>query len=91
MEASPEHVQVDEVRELLRSVSGVQSVHSLRVWGLTLSLPLLSAHVITEEEADSQLVLIKATDLLRSEFGFSNVTIQVERTGPRDGTQKSEL
>lgn len=32
-----------------------------------------------EEDADAQVVLVKATKLLRSEFGFSSITIQVER------------
>lgn len=35
--------------------------------------------VSSEEEADAQIVLMKATKLLRSEFSFSSVTIQVER------------
>ncbi|XP_072314348.1 proton-coupled zinc antiporter SLC30A2-like [Eucyclogobius newberryi] len=83
MEACPEHVDLDTVRELLLSVSGVTSVHSLRVWSLSLSRPLLSAHVITEEDSDSQLVLTRASDLLQSEFSFSNVTIQVEKTPPQ--------
>uniref|UniRef100_A0A8C6SMH0 Zinc transporter 2-like n=1 Tax=Neogobius melanostomus TaxID=47308 RepID=A0A8C6SMH0_9GOBI len=90
VEACPEHVQADEVRELLRSVSGVRSVHSLRVWGLNLSLPLLTAHVVTEDDTDPQLVLMKATDLLRSEFSFSNVTIQVETIRPEERTHETE-
>ncbi|XP_055087229.1 proton-coupled zinc antiporter SLC30A2-like, partial [Periophthalmus magnuspinnatus] len=80
MEACPEHVQMDSVCEMLLSVSGVVSVHSLRVWSLNLNVPLLSAHVITDADADAQLVLMRASDLLRSEFGFSSVTIQVEKT-----------
>lgn len=35
--------------------------------------------VSTEEEVDTQIVLMKATKLLRSEFSFSSITIQVER------------
>lgn len=33
----------------------------------------------SEEEADAQIILMKATKLLHSEFDFSSVTIQVER------------
>lgn len=81
MEGCPQHIDVDKVKELLLSVSGVVSVHSLRVWSLNMTHSLLTAHVLTEEDTDSQLVLMKATNLLRSEFSFSNVTIQVERLG----------
>ncbi len=34
---------------------------------------------LAEEEADPQIVLMKVTKLLRSGFGFSSITVQVER------------
>ncbi|XP_028421514.1 zinc transporter 2 isoform X1 [Perca flavescens] len=79
MEGVPQGVPFSTVRELLLSVRGVVGVHSLHMWSLNMTHSLLSVHVATEEDADSQIVLRKATKLLRSEFGFSSVTIQVER------------
>ncbi|KAM3594682.1 uncharacterized protein V6R79_012197 [Siganus canaliculatus] len=79
MESAPQEVQFAAVRELLLSVRGVLDVHSLHVWSLNMSRSLLSVHVTAEEEADTQFVLAKATKLLQSEFGFSSVTVQVER------------
>ncbi|XP_071353587.1 proton-coupled zinc antiporter SLC30A2-like [Trachinotus anak] len=79
MEASPQDVNVNVARELLLSVRGVVAVHSLHMWSLNMTQSLLSVHVVAEEDADSQIVLLKATTLLRSEFGFSSITIQVER------------
>ncbi|XP_031165650.1 zinc transporter 2-like [Sander lucioperca] len=79
MEGVPQGVTFSTVRELLLSVRGVVGVHSLHMWSLNMTHSLLSVHVATEEDADSQIVLRKATKLLRSEFGFSSVTIQVER------------
>ncbi|AWP16139.1 putative zinc transporter 2-like [Scophthalmus maximus] len=87
MEGSPRDVPLSRVRELLLlSVGGVVAVHSLHVWSLNMSNALLSVHVVTDEDADSQIVLTEATELLRSEFGFSGVTIQVERDEPRSQT-----
>uniref|UniRef100_A0A8C5G5U3 Probable proton-coupled zinc antiporter SLC30A3 n=1 Tax=Gouania willdenowi TaxID=441366 RepID=A0A8C5G5U3_GOUWI len=71
--------QPSAVRELLLSVRGVAHVHNVHVWSLNLNHSLLSAHLVSEEEADSQNILIKATKMLRSKFSFSSVTIQVER------------
>ncbi|XP_049918300.1 zinc transporter 2-like [Epinephelus moara] len=79
MEGAPQHVNSSAVRELLLSVRGVVDVHSLHVWSLNMTRSLLSVHVVTEEDADAQIVLMKASKLLHSEFGFSSVTIQVER------------
>ncbi|KAA8581899.1 hypothetical protein FQN60_008639 [Etheostoma spectabile] len=76
MEGVPQGITFSTVRELLLSVRGVVGVHSLHMWSLNMTHSLLSVHVATEEDADSQIVLRKATKLLRSEFGFSSVTIQ---------------
>ncbi|XP_076605169.1 proton-coupled zinc antiporter SLC30A2-like [Chaetodon auriga] len=79
MEGVPQDLGVSAVRELLLAVRGVVAVHSLHMWSLNTTHCLLSVHVATEEAADPQIVLTKATKLLRSEFGFSSITIQVER------------
>uniref|UniRef100_A0A3Q3AY75 Probable proton-coupled zinc antiporter SLC30A3 n=1 Tax=Kryptolebias marmoratus TaxID=37003 RepID=A0A3Q3AY75_KRYMA len=77
MEGAPGGISSSSVKELLLSVRGVLSVSRLNMWSLNMNHYLLSAHVLTD--ADSQLILRKATKLLRSKLGFSSVTIQVER------------
>ncbi|XP_017277006.2 zinc transporter 2-like [Kryptolebias marmoratus] len=79
MEGAPGGISSSSVKELLLSVRGVLSVSRLNMWSLNMNHYLLSAHVLTDEDADSQLILRKATKLLRSKLGFSSVTIQVER------------
>ncbi|XP_037652099.1 zinc transporter 2-like [Sebastes umbrosus] len=79
MEGTPQDVNVSAVRDVLLSVRGVVAVHRLHTWSLNMTHSLLSVHVVTEGEADAQIVLMKATKRLRSEFSFSSVTIQVER------------
>ncbi|XP_035024260.2 zinc transporter 2 [Hippoglossus stenolepis] len=82
MEGAPQDMSCSAVRESLLSVGGVVDVHSLHMWSLNMSNALLSVHVVTEKDADSQIVLTKATKLLRSEFGFHSITIQVECFSP---------
>ncbi|CAL8284099.1 unnamed protein product [Lota lota] len=79
MEGAPSGISVAEVKEALLSVGGVRAVHELHAWGLSGTHSLVSVHVATEESADTQLVLQDITGQLRSEFGFSGVTVQVER------------
>ncbi|CAG5866738.1 unnamed protein product [Menidia menidia] len=76
---APRGVGYGTVRELLLSVGDVAAVDSLHVWSLSMHHSLLSAHISTGEEADPQAILREATERLRSEFGFSSITIQVER------------
>ncbi|KAL0969809.1 hypothetical protein UPYG_G00232570 [Umbra pygmaea] len=79
MEGVPKGVHYDNVRKKLLSLRGVQATHNLRIWALTMSQSQLSVHVATEKDASPQLVLMEATKMLRSEFGFSSLTIQVEQ------------
>ncbi|XP_044230320.1 zinc transporter 2-like [Thunnus albacares] len=78
LEGTPQDINLNAVRELLLSVRGVVAAHSLHMWSLNMTHSLLSVHVVTEEDADPQIVLTKATKLLRSEFSFTSITIQVE-------------
>lgn len=78
MAGAPRGVAVGSVKERLLSVRGVASLHSLHAWSLNTNRSLVSVHLATEGGADAPLVLAKASKLLRSEFGFSSVTIQVE-------------
>ncbi|PWA29654.1 hypothetical protein CCH79_00007943 [Gambusia affinis] len=77
MEGSPQGVGA--VREQLLSVGKVKAVNGLHTWSLNMDHSLLSAHIAIDEDADSQIILRKVTKLLRSKFGFSSITIQVER------------
>uniref|UniRef100_A0A3P8SSR7 Probable proton-coupled zinc antiporter SLC30A3 n=1 Tax=Amphiprion percula TaxID=161767 RepID=A0A3P8SSR7_AMPPE len=79
MEGVPQDLSFSAVKDLLLSVRGVAAVHGLHMWSVNMSQSLLSVHVAAEEDSDSQMILRKATKLLRSEFGFSSITIQVER------------
>ncbi|CAB1335562.1 unnamed protein product [Coregonus sp. 'balchen'] len=79
MEGVPKGIDFNTVREMLLSLRGVKATHNLHMWALTLSQSQLSVHVAIEEDASPQLVLMEATKLLQSEFGFSSITIQVEQ------------
>ncbi|KAM4687218.1 proton-coupled zinc antiporter SLC30A2-like [Rhinophrynus dorsalis] len=79
MEGAPRSVSYSSVKEVLLSVAGVRSVHSLRLWALTISQNVVSVHLAVDESCDSDEVLREATDLLQSKFDFFISTIQVEK------------
>ncbi|XP_060938159.1 proton-coupled zinc antiporter SLC30A2-like [Limanda limanda] len=91
MQGAPQDTSFSAVRESLLSVGGVVDVHSLHMWSLNTSNAFLSVHVVTEKDADSQIVLTKATKLLRSEFSFNSVTIQVESFRPESRTDEAGI
>ncbi|XP_050989097.1 zinc transporter 2 [Labeo rohita] len=78
MEGVPRGVDFDSVKDILLSVSGVKSTHSLHMWSLTTSETQLSMHAVIDEQSNPQTVLMDMTKLLQTEYGFSNITIQTE-------------
>ncbi|XP_051502513.1 zinc transporter 2-like [Myxocyprinus asiaticus] len=78
MEGVPGGVDFDSVKEVLLSVGGVKSTHSLHMWSLTMSETQLSVHAVIDEQTNPQTVLMDMTKLLQTEYGFKNITIQIE-------------
>jgi cobalt-zinc-cadmium efflux system protein len=81
MEGTPGHIDVDEVRETIRAVPGVCSVHDLHVWTITSGMVSLSAHVCVEEGQLGQPILRKIRATLHDRFGIDHMTIQLEHEG----------
>ncbi|XP_057716149.1 proton-coupled zinc antiporter SLC30A2-like [Corythoichthys intestinalis] len=81
MEGTPPGVSVTSVQNALLSMPGVSSLHRLHVWSLDMTHSLLCVHITSEKNADPHVILKRATKLLRSEFGLTSVTIQVEPSG----------
>uniref|UniRef100_A0A452G9F9 Solute carrier family 30 member 2 n=1 Tax=Capra hircus TaxID=9925 RepID=A0A452G9F9_CAPHI len=78
MEGTPKGVDFTAVRNLLLSVEGVEALHSLHIWALTVAQPILSVHIAIAENADAQAVLKAASDRLQGMFHFHTTTIQIE-------------
>ncbi|XP_075764702.1 proton-coupled zinc antiporter SLC30A2 [Pelodiscus sinensis] len=78
MEGTPKGVDFTSVKETLLSVEGVKALHSLHIWALTVSHPVLSVHIAINENADAQTVLKEASCQLQGAFNFHTTTIQIE-------------
>ncbi|XP_037354679.1 proton-coupled zinc antiporter SLC30A2 [Talpa occidentalis] len=78
MEGTPKGVDFTAVRDLLLSVEGVEALHSLHIWALTVAQPVLSVHIAIAQNADAQAVLKAASARLQGTFHFHTMTIQIE-------------
>jgi cobalt-zinc-cadmium efflux system protein len=68
---------LDDVRQSVETIPGVESVHDLHVWTVTSGMVAMSAHAIVRDVANHQTVLERAHDVLQ-ELGIHHVTIQLE-------------
>jgi cobalt-zinc-cadmium efflux system protein len=78
MEGAPAHIDVDRVRDAIRAVPGVASVHDLHVWTITSGLVALSCHVRAAEGAGGAELLRSVQRHLRVVFAIAHTTVQIE-------------
>ena len=87
LEATPRGVDLDHVRDHVRSVPGVVDVHDLHAWTITSGVPVLSAHVVVDDECiasgRSGEVLDRLSACLAGHFDVEHCTFQLEPVGHR--------
>jgi len=83
LEGVPKGLQLDQISRAIASTEGVAGVHDLHVWALTSDMPSLSAHVVTQDGADSDAVRIAVSQALADQFSIRHVTLQTERVDCR--------
>jgi cobalt-zinc-cadmium efflux system protein len=85
LEATPDDIDLNEVREHLLELPEVQSVHDLHAWTLTSSLPILTAHIVVTDECistgESGRVLDHLQTCLAGHFDVAHSTLQFEAAG----------
>ena len=85
LEAAPRGVDLERVRAHMKQVDGVLDVHDLHAWTITSGLPVLSAHVVVDEEAldagHGGRVLDALCACLGSHFDVEHCTFQLEAPG----------
>ena len=78
LEATPSHIDIDEVERVIRAVAGVLDVHDLHVWTLTSGKYAMSGHVQVADLSAGNEVLRRLHALLHERFGIEHTTIQLE-------------
>jgi cobalt-zinc-cadmium efflux system protein len=88
MEATPQDMDLAEVRAHLEALPGVISVHDLHAWTITSGLAALTAHVVVRPEAFTPQAYHELLDqmagCLAGDFDLEHSTFQIE---PADHTE----
>jgi cobalt-zinc-cadmium efflux system protein len=91
LEASPEGIDLNEIREHIAEVPGIREVHELHAWTITSGLPVFSAHVVVDpeviEHGRSAMMLDRLQSCLRGHFDVEHSTFQLEPAGHADHEQ----
>ncbi len=82
LDAVPQNIDINAVRQYLCKLPGVAGVHDLHIWGLSTAECALTAHLVMPESplSDHDFATINAD--LQHQFNIHHVTLQVERGEP---------
>jgi len=81
LDAVPEGVDQQAVREYLESIPGVTEVHDLHIWAMSTNETCLTAHLVMPLNTlwDSEESYAEIGDRLRNNFKVHHATLQVEK------------
>ena len=85
MEGTPNHIDINEIETVIKSLPGVLNFHDLHVWTVTSGFISLSVHVNLHDcrsVEHSQSILKELRDILHEQFGIEHTTIQIEQGEP---------
>lgn len=78
LEATPQGIDSDRVRDAMCQIDGVVGVHDLHIWTVTSGFIAMSGHVEVSDQRNWHETLVALTELLRERFGIVHVTLQPE-------------
>ena len=86
MQGVPLGMELDGVRAMMLSHPKVGAVHDLHVWALGSKEPVLTAHVVLDDETSNpEEVRMSLVAALEERFQIRHATLQVEQTACADG------
>lgn len=80
IDAVPESIDPDAVRQAIEAEEGVDSVHHLHIWAISTTETALTAHLVIEPQAEQENVVRRVKQKL-SEKGIGHATLETERKG----------
>lgn len=77
LDAVPKNIDIEAIREYLKSIPEVSNIHDLHIWALSTTDAALTVHLTTKKQTD--VLFITSIQLhLHEQFSIEHATIQVE-------------
>jgi cobalt-zinc-cadmium efflux system protein len=78
VDAVPNNIDIDSIRQYLLSLPDVEDIHDLHIWAMSTTQVALTAHLLRQSPNIDDDLLHKAASELRDKYGIHHSTIQVE-------------
>lgn len=77
LEGVPDEINIEELRNDLLALNGVENIHQLKVWAITSKNVHLTVHLLAPC-ADRNVLYREAVEMLTHQHGITEVTLQIE-------------
>ena len=77
LDAVPENIDINQIRNYLENLDAVTSIHDLHVWALSTSQSALTVHLTTNSPTDNGFI-IEIQHHLHENYNIEHATIQIE-------------
>jgi cobalt-zinc-cadmium efflux system protein len=77
LDAVPENININKVREYLLNLPEVKDIHDLHIWALSTSETALTVHIITEKQIPENFIST-IQEHLKLNFSINHSTVQIE-------------
>lgn len=91
LEGTPPEVDVALLERKLLGIPGVKAVHDLHVWTITSGIDAMSCHLVVAEISQARETLLSAQEAIKTGFGLTHMTIQVEDQNLREAEGRLKL
>lgn len=80
MERVPKHIDLEELKQEILKIKGVQSIHDLHVWSICSNVHALNAHILVDSMSvrETEKITKKINWLLRERWRIVHTTLQFE-------------
>lgn len=87
MEGVPSNLNIAEIKKEILKIPFVLDIHDLHVWAITTGKPILTAHIVVENNENMQETLYKINKFLKEKYSIGHSTIQLETDYKKDCLQ----
>lgn len=78
MESVPEQFDLEQIRQDIFAVEGVEDVHEMHFWSISTEHYSLTAHVFINPNLQPLCVILAINEMLKEKYGIEHSTIQTE-------------
>ena len=91
MEGTPPEVDISLLERKLLDIPGVTAVHDLHVWTITSGIDAMSCHLVVASMDQARTTLLSANEAMKTGFGLTHATIQIEDQNLREAEGELRL